>query len=134
MSKKLPSINNGPAYQSVVTGKLKLKEQTWPSSITKKKKKREHDKAQELVSKIVEQEEISSSEKIEVSTENPPTQPGVMVYKTDAEKRFEAIKRQRDLDKASKLATKSHRQRVEEFNKYLNNLSEHYDIPKVGPG
>jgi protein FAM32A len=29
---------------------------------------------------------------------------------------------------------KSHRERVAEFNTYLQNLSEHYDIPKVGPG
>lgn len=30
-----------------------------------------------------------------------------------------------------KKASKSHKQRVEEFNKHLDSLSEHYDIPKV---
>jgi protein FAM32A len=37
-------------------------------------------------------------------------------------------------EKVAKLAMKSHRQRVEEFNQHLASLTEHYDIPKVGPG
>ena len=32
------------------------------------------------------------------------------------------------------MASKSHRDRVREFNEYLTNLTEHHDIPKVGPG
>jgi protein FAM32A len=28
----------------------------------------------------------------------------------------------------------SHRERIEKFNEYLGNLTEHYDIPRVGPG
>lgn len=32
----------------------------------------------------------------------------------------------------AKMAKKSHRDRVQELNRYLANLSEHYDIPKVG--
>jgi protein FAM32A len=31
-------------------------------------------------------------------------------------------------------ASKTHREKVKEFNQYLNELSEHNDIPKVGPG
>jgi protein FAM32A len=34
----------------------------------------------------------------------------------------------------AKVANKSHRDRIQDFNQYLANLSEHYDIPKVGPG
>ncbi|CAN1825514.1 Uncharacterized protein C31G5.21 [Linum perenne] len=34
----------------------------------------------------------------------------------------------------AKMASKSHRDRIHEFNHYLANLTEHYDIPKVGPG
>jgi len=33
-----------------------------------------------------------------------------------------------------KKATKTHRKRIEEYNQYLANLSEHHDIPRVGPG
>lgn len=29
---------------------------------------------------------------------------------------------------------KGHRAKIEDFNKALANLPEHYDIPKVGPG
>jgi len=29
------------------------------------------------------------------------------------------------------MAQKSHRERIEEFNQKLTNMSEHYDIPKV---
>ncbi|GAA5865454.1 hypothetical protein JCM3774_005643 [Rhodotorula dairenensis] len=60
------------------------------------------------------------------STANP--------YKTEAERRFEEVQRKRLLDKAAKQALKSHKERVAEFNEKLENMSEHYDIPKVGPG
>ncbi|KAF2302786.1 hypothetical protein GH714_008375 [Hevea brasiliensis] len=39
-----------------------------------------------------------------------------------------------DLQRLTKMASKSHRDQIQEFNQYLANLSEHYDIPKVGPG
>jgi protein FAM32A len=29
---------------------------------------------------------------------------------------------------------KTHKQRVEELNTYLSKLSEHHDMPKIGPG
>lgn len=34
----------------------------------------------------------------------------------------------------AKMASKSHSDRIQEFNQYLANLTEHCDIPKVGPG
>lgn len=55
-------------------------------------------------------------------------------YLTAAERRYlqqwERLHRQR----LAKMASKSHRDRIQEFNQYLANLTEHYDIPKVGPG
>ncbi|GAA5923580.1 hypothetical protein JCM3775_000437 [Rhodotorula graminis] len=54
--------------------------------------------------------------------------------KTEAQRRFEEVQRKRLLEKAAKAAVKSHKERVAEFNEKLENLSEHYDIPKVGPG
>ncbi|KAL6496870.1 hypothetical protein OROGR_028799 [Orobanche gracilis] len=36
--------------------------------------------------------------------------------------------------KLTKTSNKSHRDRIEDFNQYLANMSEHYDIPKAGPG
>ena len=56
--------------------------------------------------------------------------------RTEAEKRFEERYRERLLNledkKMEKLVTTSHRERVEAFNKYLTELSEHHDVPKVG--
>lgn len=38
------------------------------------------------------------------------------------------------MERVSKAAAKSHKDRVTEFNNKLEMLSEHHDIPKVGPG
>ncbi|KAG5519693.1 hypothetical protein PMAC_001849 [Pneumocystis sp. 'macacae'] len=54
--------------------------------------------------------------------------------KTPTEQRFEEIWRKRMDERVQKTAAKSHRERVAEFNKKLSELSEHNDIPKVGPG
>lgn len=55
-------------------------------------------------------------------------------FLTPAEKRFLQQTAKLELQRLAKMASKSHRDRVQEFNQYLANLSEHYDIPKVGPG
>ena len=54
--------------------------------------------------------------------------------KTPAEIRFEETQRKRRLERVSKLASQTHKDRVHEFNAKLEALSEHHDIPKVGPG
>lgn len=38
------------------------------------------------------------------------------------------------MERIAKAAAKSHKEKVSEFNSKLEQLSEHYDIPKVGPG
>ena len=53
---------------------------------------------------------------------------------TPAERRYIEQKQKIDMHKMAKVANKSHRDRIQDFNQYLANLSEHYDIPKVGPG
>ncbi|XP_020424799.1 protein FAM32A-like isoform X3 [Prunus persica] len=53
---------------------------------------------------------------------------------TPAERRYLQQTERIQLKKLAKMAKKSHRDRVQEFNHYLANLSEHHDIPKVGPG
>lgn len=55
-------------------------------------------------------------------------------YITPAERRYLQHWEKIDRQRLSKLATKSHRDRIQDFNQYLANLTEHYDIPKVGPG
>jgi protein FAM32A len=50
---------------------------------------------------------------------------------TPAERKAMKRKRERELIDHEKLATKSHRERVEEFNEKLGNLTELNDIPRV---
>lgn len=53
---------------------------------------------------------------------------------TLAERRYLGQWEKLNIKRLAKEATKSHRDRIQEFNRYLANLTEHYDIPKVGPG
>lgn len=51
--------------------------------------------------------------------------------RTEAEKRRETHMAKYEQERAKKAASKSHRQRIAEMNKYLEGLSEHHDIPKT---
>ncbi|KAJ3117656.1 hypothetical protein HDU96_006086 [Phlyctochytrium bullatum] len=101
------------AFESVVGGSLKLK----GFGVQKKKKKKSKE----------------SKEVVERAIESAAPQPTGRVL-TPAEQRFEEIRKKRQAEKAAKVAAKSHKERVAEFNEYLGKLSEHHDIPKVGPG
>lgn len=52
---------------------------------------------------------------------------------TPAERRYIEQREKIDIHRMAKEADKSHRDRIQGFNQYLANMSEHYDIPKVGP-
>ena len=54
--------------------------------------------------------------------------------KTEAERRHDEQRRKRLEDRLKKEGVKTHKQRVEELNRYLSGLSEHHDMPKIGPG
>jgi protein FAM32A len=55
--------------------------------------------------------------------------------RTKAELAYEAhYKRVREAQMLKEMASKSHKDKVREFNEKLSKLSEHHDIPKVGPG
>ncbi|GAA6008782.1 hypothetical protein JCM11491_003781 [Sporobolomyces phaffii] len=51
--------------------------------------------------------------------------------KTKAQLKFEEVQKRRLLDKSSKSALKSHKERVAEFNEQLEAMPQHYDIPKL---
>ncbi|KAH0565064.1 hypothetical protein GP486_001546 [Trichoglossum hirsutum] len=48
--------------------------------------------------------------------------------KTEAERRHEEMRRKRLDERLKREGSKTHKERVEELNKYLSNLSEHHDI------
>ncbi|KAI8811716.1 DUF1754-domain-containing protein [Cladochytrium replicatum] len=54
--------------------------------------------------------------------------------KTPAELKFEEASRKRRAEMISKIASKSHKERVAEYNEKLEQMSEHHDLPKIGPG
>lgn len=85
------------------------------------------------------------------SSRNSPSASEASSRKTEAERRFEEVQKRRVrlllamrltrtilltlifqlAERVAKLANKTHKDRVNEFNAHLESLSEHHDIPKV---
>ncbi|KAI9673347.1 MAG: hypothetical protein M1829_004114 [Trizodia sp. TS-e1964] len=65
---------------------------------------------------------------------NEEDQRDLFAGKTEAERRHEEQKRKRLDERLMKEGIKSHKERVEDLNKYLSKLSEHHDMPRIGPG
>ncbi|XP_056429258.1 protein FAM32A isoform X2 [Hyla sarda] len=51
--------------------------------------------------------------------------------RTPAQIAFEKMQEKRQMERILNKASKTHKQRVEDFNRHLDTLTEHYDIPKV---
>lgn len=54
--------------------------------------------------------------------------------RTPAQKRYDECMARRERDTVGKAAAQTHKEKVDKFNEYLASLTEHHDIPKVGPG
>ncbi|NP_001351238.1 uncharacterized protein LOC103653892 [Zea mays] len=108
-------------YQNVVGGRLKLKGKALDvkDGGVKKKKKYQHEKSSQTESDKNRDEE------------NPHLD---YDHLTPAERRYMKQKQKIDMQKIAKVANKSHKDRMQDFNQYLAKLSDHYDVPKVGPG
>ncbi|KAJ7207384.1 hypothetical protein B0H12DRAFT_1330241 [Mycena haematopus] len=119
-------------------GSLKLKGVAEGGIVKKKKKKSKHKQEtleRERVKELRLREEAAASKSSTPgSGRNSPAPSGSSDRKTDAERRFEEAQRRRLAERVAKLANKTHKDRVSEFNAHLESLSEHHDIPKVGPG
>jgi len=100
-------------YAHFAKGPLKLKSSD--SSGKKKKKKVKDDKKLVEVAKIIKDD-----------TPQP-----VELKKTKAELAFQKMKEKTQIERIKQKASKTHKQRVEEFNRHLDSLTEHFDIPKV---
>ncbi|KAK5581278.1 hypothetical protein RB653_001309 [Dictyostelium firmibasis] len=109
-------------YSNVVTGKLKLKgDVPEVPSHGKKKKKSKKVKNETIIDKQEHDEEEISNIKVSKTL-------------TDAEKKHKEKLNRKEQKRIDKLVNKSHKEKIEEYNKYLSSLSEHHDVPKVGPG
>ncbi|KAH7152158.1 hypothetical protein B0J13DRAFT_673226 [Dactylonectria estremocensis] len=117
-------------------GALKLK----GAKVHKKKKKRDKSDLEKNLGKEVAKKGSPADETKadgKVDEEDEDDRPAVQ--KTDSEKRHEEIKRKRLLQMAESSGSrpdllKTHKERVEELNTYLSRLSEHHDMPRIGPG
>ncbi|XP_012683782.1 protein FAM32A-like [Clupea harengus] len=106
-------------YGSVQKGSLKLKGLGDLSSAKKKKKKEKEKK------KLGEQQFRQSQDSEE---QNEKT---YIDKRTPAQMSFDKIQERRQMERILNKAQKTHKRRVEEFNRHLDTLTEHYDIPKV---
>ncbi|KAJ0257179.1 hypothetical protein HA466_0080920 [Hirschfeldia incana] len=133
------------AYDNVIGGKLKLKGKALDVKAGGVKKKKKQKKQEEQALKITDHELIEgeNTEALgklieEGGEEDEAGMRELVKYNDDqltpAERRYIEQKQRLDVQKLAKEANKSHRNRIEDFNQYLANMSEHYDIPKVGPG
>ncbi|KAK2195854.1 Protein FAM32A [Babesia duncani] len=124
------------SYENTIRGSLKLK-----GKIIMKKKnavtviETEVDDSEKLLipynpnkndTAVVDSQSSESDKKIERVKNNP--------YLTASEKAFKIAQIKRNAKKIDAILAETHRQRVEKFNDKLTKLSEHFDIPKVGPG
>ncbi|CAM2109075.1 protein FAM32A [Lepidochelys kempii] len=106
-------------YEGVQRAPLRLKGSGAAPALGKRKKK----KVAKDKSKILEQ--IVSSKKQEEEKKR------ALDKRTPAQLAYEKMQEKRQMERILKKASKTHKQRVEDFNRHLDALTEHYDIPKV---
>ncbi|XP_012252121.1 protein FAM32A [Athalia rosae] len=100
-------------YAHVSKGPLKLK---CDSAVVKKKKKKKQKEQKTIeMAKIIDEEKSKS----------------VDLKRTKAELAFQKMQEKMQTERIKQKASMTHKQRVEEFNRHLDSLTEHFDIPKV---
>ncbi|KAG8380273.1 hypothetical protein BUALT_Bualt07G0176200 [Buddleja alternifolia] len=129
------------SYDNVVSGKLKLKGKALDVKTGGMKKKKKQKKQYDQITQAVESEsaeQLTDLNKDEIPDANKPIGDESSTNwdnnLTPAERRYMEQREKIYSHKLAKTSDKSHRDRIEDFNQYLANMSEHYDIPKVGPG
>lgn len=119
-------------YKSAGGGALRIK----GAKVKKHKKKKDKTALEKNLAEPKKEESHEKEEKEEKEEEEEEEEPS-RSHKTEAERRFEEARRKRLLEKAETSRPellKTHKERVEELNTYLSKLSEHHDMPKIGPG
>mmetsp|Transcript_2215 Transcript_2215/g.4922 ORF Transcript_2215/g.4922 Transcript_2215/m.4922 type:complete len:117 (-) Transcript_2215:397-747(-) len=114
--------------ENVVRGGLKLKKPL-DGGIKKKKKK---SKSKEAAGEAGGSAEASSSKQRAQDTKDGDDSSGD--ERTAYEKKWDQQVKRVDLKNAKTAAEKSHRDKINEFNEKLSNMSEHYDLPRVAGG
>uniref|UniRef100_A0A3P9BPX7 Family with sequence similarity 32 member A n=3 Tax=Haplochromini TaxID=319058 RepID=A0A3P9BPX7_9CICH len=110
---------NMSEYATVQKSALKLKGVGDISAGKKKKKKNKESKHR--------MEQVVTSQ----SDEEVKTKKVYLDKRTPAQIAFDKMQEKRQMERILNKASKTHKHRVEDFNRHLDNLTEHYDIPKV---
>ncbi|XP_017262331.1 protein FAM32A-like [Kryptolebias marmoratus] len=106
-------------YEKIQKSALKLKGVGELSAGKKKKKKNKESKHR--------MEQVVTSQ----SDEEVKTKKAYVDKRTPAQMAFDKMQEKRQMERILKKASKTHKHRVEDFNRHLDTLTEHYDIPKV---
>ncbi|XP_071776606.1 protein FAM32A-like [Centroberyx gerrardi] len=107
-------------YAAAQKSSLKLK---GLGSISAGKKKKNKDKERK---NRLEQQVMTSQ-----NDEEEKTNKGYVDKRTPAQMAFDKMQEKRQMERILNKASKTHKHRVEDFNRHLDTLTEHYDIPKV---
>lgn len=134
----------GDEYSAISGGgKLKLKgskvKDGRVDKTKRKKKKAEPERAvtPETRAKSTEAETEEAVERVDskkLDGELSDSGEKTIVFKTEAERKHEEQRKKRLNERLRREGVKTHKERVEELNRYLSTLSEHHDMPKIGPG
>lgn len=119
-TKSTSTTNMSDQYATVQKGSLKLKIIGIVSSGKKKKKKKNKEKKHRL------EQQINTNK-----NEEEETKSGYIDKRTPAQIAFDKMQEKRQMERILNKAEKTHKRRVEDFNRHLDSLTEHYDIPKV---
>ncbi|XP_061635221.1 protein FAM32A-like [Phyllopteryx taeniolatus] len=106
-------------YDHVQKSALKIKGVGSVSSGKKKKKKDKESKHR--------MEQMATSQ----NDEEVNAKRAYIDKRTPAQMAFDKMQEKRQMERILNKASKTHKHRVEDFNRHLDNLTEHYDIPKV---
>eukprot|EP01083_Nonionella_stella_P157610 511861_1 len=132
-------------YKSVVKGKLNLKTRKFKKKQKRKRNKTAKRRQIEIKNeKEVHDDNINNKKDETVDHDEKANNTEYKGFKSDFEKAMDELTEsekqflQRQKANESYFITQqskmTHRQRIEKYNNNLANLSEHHDIPKVGPG
>ncbi|CAN9500458.1 unnamed protein product [Ophioblennius macclurei] len=106
-------------YSTVQKSSLKLKG-VGDISAGKKKKKKDKESKHRM------EQVVSTQNEEEVTTKK-----AYLDKRTPAQIAFDKMQEKRQMERILNKASKTHKLRVEDFNRHLDTLTEHYDIPKV---
>ncbi|GAM21896.1 hypothetical protein SAMD00019534_050710 [Acytostelium subglobosum LB1] len=115
------------SYDNVIGGKLRLKGSvpTTPNHQLKKKKKK---KTKTIIRDHRDNDDNHSPDQQQQQYEDSGTK------LTPAEVKHKELTARLEAKRIEAMIKHSHKEKVEEYNKKLGRLSEHHDVPKVGPG